>query len=271
MSLFKKLRGTVEYVLHIGGPLKSLWKTDGVGSNTWFKARNYDDSEYVHVMGLNHSQGGVDDDNLGTQLDIKAYFPLIYAGFDGGSPPSWTDDKFYMCHTSGGSYTAGRVYYKKSTGASPILIDTTYIGHIVTNDAISGTVSFEEDWLYTWDGSAWEKKCDLSAGDSGKQYIGITIGTTSPYTSTAVVPTGAIITDVIVDITTAYTGATSFTVECDSNNIVSGTDVWYGTINQYVVEDVTPIGSGDTVEVTIGGTLSAGAGKVYVGYVTPKA
>lgn len=271
MSLFKKLKGTVEYLFHIGGPEKPLWKTDGVGSNTWIKARNDDDSEYVHVMGLNHSEGGVDDDNLTTQMDVKTYFPLIYAGFDGGSVPAWVNGKHYMCHTSGGSYTAGRVYYKKSTDATPMLVDTSFIGHIITNDAISGTISFEEDWIYSWDGSAWEKKCDLSAGDSGKQYIGITIGTSSPYSSTAVVPTGAVITDVIVDITTAYTGATSLTVECDSNNIVSGTDVWYGTVNQYVVEDATPIGSADTVEVTIAGTLSAGAGKVYIGYVTPKA
>lgn len=270
MGLFKKLRGTTEYLFNIGGPFKPQLKTDAVGNGQWIRARNSDDDGYVVVNALDHFTAGTDDTALTPQVDVKSYFPLIYAGFNGASPPSWSDGKFYMCHTSGGSYTAGRVYYKKSAIATPVQINTGWIGHIITNDAITGDISFEADWIYSWDGTAWKKKCDLTAGDSGKQYIAVTIGTSASYSSTASVPSGAVITDVIVDITTAYSATAGISVVCDSNTIVTGTDVWGDYISQYVVEDITAIASASTVTVNISGTPVSGAGKVYVGYVTPK-
>lgn len=270
MSDYKKVRGTTEFKFKVGGPYKPQLTTDSVGNGNYIKVRNSDDDGYAVVNALDHFTGGTDTTALTTQIDVKAYFPLIYAGFDGGSVPSWVDQKFYMCHTSGGSYTAGRVYYKKVGVATPVQVNTAWIGHIITNDAITGSISFEADWIYAWDGSAWEKKCDVTGTDTGKQYIAVTIGTSSTYSSTASIPSGAVVTDVIVDITTAYDAAVDLDVECNGNTLVTGNDTWSDVINQYTVEDIVAIGTSDVVTVNLSGTITTGAGVVYVGYVTPK-
>lgn len=269
MGLYKLLRGTTEYLFKIGGPLKPQLKTDAFGNGEYIQVRNSDDDGYSHIEALNHMQGIVKNTNGSTVLDTRAYTVYINESFDGGSVPVWNDDEFYMCHTSGGAYTAGRVYYKHVDEANPLEVASNFIKFIITTAAISGTVSFEANWLYGWTGSIWEKKCDGAGGDPGKQYIAITIGTSASYSSTTVIPTGAVVTDIIADITTEYSsGGGVDTVEVNGNNIMSGTSVWR-YVNQYVVEDVTPISTGDVATVNIFGSPFAGAGVVYVGYVTP--
>lgn len=268
MGLFKNLLGTTKHFFHIGGELLPGLKTPSVGNGP-IAVRKADDSDYDNLALMNHMQGSYSLDHAATILDVHAYFPLIYAGFDGSSLPSWVDNKFYFCHTSGGTYSAGKVYYKRATIGTPFEINSSHIRFICTDDAISGTVSLEADWLYAWNGSNWEKKCDLSGTDAGKQYIKVPI-TTSGASSTAQVPTNAIVTDIIVDVTTGYDNGATIEVEVDSNTIVGTTDVEMSETNQYVVEDITAITTADVVTVTIANTPTTGAGVVYVGYIEPK-
>ena len=276
MSLFKKLKGTMEHIFHIGGPLSSFWKTDPGGSSNYIAARNYDDNEYSHVELADILRAEIIEDyNAAAQLDVRMFTVYLNGDFDGSSPTSPSNKEFHFCHTSGGSFTAGRVYYRKA-GAF-VLVPTAWIKFLITTSSVSGTVSLEADWLYAWNGSNWIKKCDSSGIGTGKQYIKVPFDyTTTSFSSTSQIPSGAICTDVIVDLTTAFNDSTIVSCETDSSTIVTNNDIEHSVANQYVVEDITLISSADvcTVNVTKDGTnltdATIGEGVAYFGYVTPK-
>jgi hypothetical protein len=106
----------------------------------------------------------------------------------------------------------------------------------------------------------------------GKQTIRITLGTSTPVTSNTIIPSGALVTKCVTRITTAYTvssgvGATVQVGQTGSVGLFQGPgDVNATVIGTYasIIDVVTS--SALALLVTIGGTLSAGAGFVYVEY-----
>lgn len=277
MGLYKNLDGTSTGNFHINGPTSVQLYQDLMNGRDLISLRNKDNTKYAPLRALDiigtvteYSTPGKDLLSVATQKDVHSYMVYITGGFNGASPGTMTNDCYYFCHTSGGSYTAGNVYYYN--GSSLELVPTNYIRFLVSDTAITGTISLEADWLYAWTGSAWEQKCTMSPANNGKIYIKVLIGTSSSYTSTAKIPTGCIVTDVIADITTAYVSSSLATVEvkCGSITLMDIDNNYAEEVNQYSTEDINAISTAAVVTVNVAGTPTAGAGTVYVGFVTPQ-
>jgi len=101
------------------------------------------------------------------------------------------------------------------------------------------------------------------------------IGT--PKVSTATVPATAIVAKVTVITTLAFTGGSNPTCLVEVHGAATDTTISstsqsnLTTIGQDVAVDLTdiPSGQGGPVRVTLGGTASAGSGKVVVEYLVP--
>jgi hypothetical protein len=273
MDMFKKIKGTIESLFHIGGPSGSAIKNNsGV-----IEARNSADSAYAKLRALEiQTSPGIND--IPTLLDIMA--KVIQFSFDGASAPAagTNTGKFGFCHTTGGSYTNNDVVYDDGSNLRKLPRESCKL--IVTTDAVSGTVSLNQNGIYGWSGSAYVLKGDGASTNTG---IVKSIRVDYDYTdgnvdSTEEIPSGADVLCVTNSVTTALDG-TAPTVGVSVNGSTPLTILATTVSNvkvsaQYESDEKIHVEAANTgvVRVAVTPDSSAnGAGFVEVIYTSPGA
>lgn len=268
---FMQLLGTMASFFHIGGPTGP-----GIArSSSKLQARNAANNAMANLEVADPSA----DTDAATYLATKRRVYLIEFSFDGASPPSPGDNtgKYGLCHTSGGGYTAGAVYYDDGASVAVVAVYKSQV--IVTTDAVTGTVSLVADGLYVAEtGSApytWTLKGDGAPAATGMmKFVELTLAQDATLDSTTDVPDGARVMFVSCDVTTGYTagGTIAVTIEGSSPVTVMSSaagDIDPQTIGGYGIEPRAAIGATGTgkVRATIGGTPIAGAATLIVGFI----
>jgi len=270
MSTYSVLHGTTKDEFHLStGDLKLINNSgvleiqDALGNNV-----------KIRIAGIPAT--GQDLSDVPVYADTKDIAASITSGFDGGSAPAagTNSGKYLFCHTSGSSYTAGEVWY--DNGVS--LVKRANIRFIVTQSAISGTVSLSANGIYSLEGGTWTLKGD---GTVSGVFRPIKIDfdyQDTTVTSSASIPDGAHIKDRRLHITTAFDTAAAVTVATDGTSpltlINSGTDGFdIEAANEYINSAGLAVSTdeGGHVEITVTPNgATQGAGYVLVYYDTPQ-
>lgn len=271
MGVMKNFLGTMSALFKIGGHSGVAMKNNaGV-----LQVRSGDDSALARTQ----VAAGTAADDAVTLLQLQQRLLVIDGGFDGASPPDAASNsgKYYFCHTAGGAYTAGRVY--RSDGSAWGAVDAGKGWGIVTGaSAISGTVSLATNRLYVNEATAgsptWTVKGDGSGGASteGKiNVVEIALGTSASASSTTSIPDNTIVTNVVLQVATAYDNSATIKAEVNGGSPVEilGTgENDPATIGDYGKEQRQDVGAnGGVVLATITGSPSVGAGILFVEYV----
>lgn len=269
MAVYKNFIGTMKDIFHIGGPSGNAIKntTDGVS------VRNSADSAFQNIQ-IKQASGSVVEHGV-NWLDLRDANVLIQFSFDGGTAPAagTNTDTYGFCHTSGGAYTAGQIYYDDGTTlrATKVHVGT----RITTGSAITGTVSLNANGVYAAHSAtapySWTLKGDGMAGGTGvTKVIEVPIDTSASKSSTSSIPDGAQVLRVSTKITTAYDNSATIEVLVDGTSdlvIQPTTENDPSTVNMYVSEvengNITASNEG-VVTVNVGNTPSAGAGTVLI-------
>lgn len=271
MSVFNNVIGTMKSLFHIGGPQGNAIKnvTDGLA------VRDKDDAAYQNIS-IKQASGSVDVHAI-NWLDLRDANVLIQFSFDGSSAPAaGTNTGMYgMCHTSGGTYTAGQVYYDDG---SQLRATKIHVGtRITTGSAISGTISMIANGVYAAHSASapysWTLKGDGMGGGTGLvKSVEIDIDTSASKSSTSAIPAGAEIIAVRTKITTEYDNNATIAVIVDGSSdlTIQPTDENDPLVaNMYIseVEDGAVTASTEgPVTVNISNSPSTGAGKVIVDF-----
>lgn len=279
MALFEKIRGIVGSLFQIGGPDGNQIE-NGSG---YLAARDSAGTGWAKVRAGDVPTSSSDPHDLVNLLNVRGRVALIEFAFDGGSPPTpgVNTSKFGMCHTSGGSYTAGRIYY--DTGAALQWIPDEVAAHVTTVSAFTGTVSMIANGFYAREGASWVLKGDVVATGVGLvrtievPYAYSDDGT--PKLSTTAIEDGARVLRCWNKVETPFNaGNPTVLVEvhgASADEIIMDTDdSKIKHANTYLVPEVTPIDSttAGQVRVTVNKDGStAGAGRIVVEYVKPYA
>ena len=269
---FDSLKGTSSVEFWLGGPEFAMFQASPGGND--IEVLLDDKSDYAQMRMLGRVfVGQTDDPNLSTTLtDLVSSNPHIEVYINGGSPPTAASvsGKVGFCHTTGGSFNENGLYY--SNGVVFIEVPKS-IGHTLTTDATgtTGNVPLEGSSIFGWNiaTASWIKCGSAATSAAGVLSIGVTVGTSS-VSSSAQIPAGAIVQMVTADVTTLYTGGTSFIVECDGNTLASQSEIGWRFAEKYSTIPDQDIAGADIVSVTFTGTPSAGAMKVTIYYSVPQ-
>jgi hypothetical protein len=272
--MFKKLSGIVGSVFKIGLTGNAIANhTDGLA------VRNSADDANKNLV-VARPQGSNKDLHAAPFADVKERVVLVEFSFNGGTPPSGgtNSGKYGMCHTSGGSYNAGELYY--DDGSDLNLVTPYKMQVVMTKVAVAGTVNLIDEGLYIAESASAPYSWTLK-GDGTPVYTGVERVIEIPVTAAAgnfdastAVPEGARITRVSTKVSTAFDGSATIavlihgssdlTVQTTSENSPGSA----GTYETGDYEDVSSTYAGPP-RVTLGGSPSVGAAKVYVHYATP--
>ena len=203
--------------------------------------------------------GGIQHRNAADNADVKAYAapstgaaanelvtwqnqrnasPDIAFAFAGGSPPAagTNTGKHGMCHTTGGAYNAGEIYF--DTGTVLELV-TVFIGLKVTTDiAVGGAIGLAAGTLYVATSASapysWE-----SRDTGGLPDVLLTPGTTLD-TSSASLTEGTEVGEIVVKIPAGggYDNAATLTVRTDAANPSDDLTLYVFSATQMAVSDV---------------------------------
>jgi hypothetical protein len=271
MSLWKKLRGTIEtaWQLGLGGP--NLKNNAGA-----IEGRNAGDSAFAVVRG----GAPVGDNDLTTKLyvDTIASPTIVTAQANGGSalPANTGVEHFIVVSTSGVNANIGQLLWDDGSGVGTVQVLAAAARMIVTTVALSGgTVTFKADTPYVWDvaGSTW-----VNAGPSGisgaVREIRFAITNAASQSSAATIPANAIIVEAELDITTPYSGGATITVGQTGTPALlqATTDNLATAAGDYGVPlDLAWGAAALAVLITVAGAPAAGAGFAIVRYCLPDA
>lgn len=273
MSLFRNLIGTTKTLFHIGGPSGNLLKNVADG----LSVRNSTDASLQNLSVK--AASGASGDHATSYMDLKDANALISFSFDGASAPSAGSNTgtYGFCHTTGGAYTNGEVYY--DTGTELRLIKIAAGSTIASGSAVTGDVSLVANGIYCAHSSSapytWTLKGDGTNGGTGLvKVIEIPIGTSASYSSTSGIADGAEVLWAKLRVTTPYSSGATIGAVVDGTTdltIISSADVDAESADTYFIDiddgSVTASNEG-VVTVNIGGAPAAGAGLVLVGFAS---
>jgi hypothetical protein len=271
--MWKKLTGIIGSTLELGFAGNAIQHhADGIAIRN-----NADDANKNLVVA--RPQGTNKDLHASTFADTKERVILIEWSFDGGTPPTPGDHtgQYGLCHTSGGSYNAGEVWF--DDGAAVTLVTPYKMLVLMTKVSVAGTVNLIDEGLYiAQSGSApysWTLKGDGTPNYTGVEriiMIDIPAATAGNYDATTAIPEDARITKVITKIITPFDagtltvlvhGSSDLTVQTTAENDTATA----GTYETGDYEEVTSSFAGPP-RVTIV-TAASGAAEVYVHYTVP--
>lgn len=271
MAIYKNFSGTMKTLFKLGGPSGNGIKneTDGIS------VRNAGDTANQNLR-IAQASGAVDA-HATNWLDLKDTNVLVQFNFDGASAPSpgANTGTYGFCHTSGGAFSAGQVYYDDgaSLRATKIPVGTK----ITTGSAITGTVSLNANGIYAaHSGSApftWTLKGDGSAEGAGYfRVINIPIDTAATKSSTTSIPDGGVVYSCGLNVTTGYDAGTTIGVIVDgtSDLTIQATDEndpeVIGVYLAEVEDGLVTASTEGVVTVNISGSPASGAGFVSVNF-----
>lgn len=273
MSLWSKIRGTVETIFQIGLGGPQIKNNSGV-----VEARNAADSAYAIVRGA--TPVGNNDLATKTYVDTLASRTIVDAQFDGNNalPANSGTRHFYVVTTTGANASIGQLIFDDGTSTGTATVLAAVDGRlIITTQAFTGgTVSLNAESLYTWDAgtTAW-----INAGGSSMSgairvvRYGVT-NANGAQDSASSIPANAIVLRAELNVTTPYSpGATISIGQNGSPTLLEATtDNLPQTAGIYQVPQETSWGgSALPVRATIAGAPAAGAGFVTVEYSVPDA
>lgn len=193
--------------------------------------------------------------------------------FDGSSAPAAgaNTDKYGLCHTSGGAYTAGVLYFDDGTNLVAIAHDDSRLA-VNRSGAFSGTVSMLDDHLYIYDVTTdtWTAVGPFDESSLGAVKAVKVDATTSTSSSSVSIPSGSVVVKASLDITTSYPVGTTIelgTSTTPSLFMASNKNRPWRT-RLYIVEQMTPITTSAPLTVTIGGSPASGASSSVVLFST---
>lgn len=271
-DVFKNFVGTMKSFFRVGGPTGNGIKNevDGLG------VRNSDDSAYQNVR-IKQATGSVDEHGVNWR-DLRDQTTLMQFAFDGGSPPSPGSNTgaYGICHTSGGTYSAGQVYYDNGSELVPVKL---FVGAMIaTGSAVSGTINLVANGVYVAHSASAPYNWTLK-GDGAPQAIGyvrrirIPIDTSASKTSTTSIPADAQVLEVVTEIENPYDNNAEISVVIDgsvsdmtiqpSNEINPAVAAIYSSEGQDEMVDSDTEGP---VRVDITNSPSSGSGNVIVKY-----
>lgn len=272
MSVFSKLRGTIEtlFQLGLGGP--NLKNNAGV-----IEARNAGDGGFVVVRGA--SPVGSNDLATKTYVDTLASRTVVSAQFDGNDPlPANSGvEHFYVVTTAGPQGAIGELLWDDGTGVGDTTLLAASDGRlIITTQAFTGgTVSLKAESLYAWDGGTSEwVNAGGSATSGGVRVIRYAVTNAASQDSASKIPANAIILRARLNVSVPYSGGTTISIgRVGSLALLQAT-----TDNRPTVADIYEVpqetawgGAENAVRTTIAGAPAAGSGFVLVEYSVPDA
>lgn len=232
--------------------------------------------QYARVKKYNDNATPNTND-VATYYDVAGKIVSIGFDFAGGSAPSAgaNTNKYGFCHTSGGAYTAGYVYFDNGSA----LVRIYHITHLTSTTAVTGTISLNANGIYALDGSSWVLKGDGSGGGEPTgtvktikvPFTYTDIGT--PVSSTTSITDGAIITRVDIVKSVVFNGTTpTLLVEVNGTadlELMATTDIDLTSLVQDTSLTLASVTSGNegTVRLTLTGTgQSTGTGFALISY-----
>lgn len=270
MGVLTTAKGTTQTAWWLSNGTVRLVNNGGV----WELQDNAGNTAVVRVAGIPAS--GETSEDVPNYLDLRGIGALIEFSFSGSAAPTPGDNtaKFGFCHTSGTTFTAGKIYY--DTGAA--LVEQTHVRLIITKTAITGTVSLNANGVYALEGSTWTVKGD-GAANSVFPPIKLSFSHASTtVTSTTAIPDTAEVYAIRCNVTEVFNG-TAPTVagvtDGDSpvNVIVTG-DFNLKIAEQYNNDTQIVLGTdkgGHIVLTVTSDSSSTGEADAYIFYSIPAA
>ena len=271
-----KLSGTSLNEFAIGNSATADVKL--VNSSAILEVKDTSDAlQYARVKKYNDNATPNTND-VATYYDVAGKIVSIGFDFAGGSAPSagTNTNKYGFCHTSGGAYTAGYVYFDNGSA----LVRIFHITHLTSTTAVTGTISLNANGIYALDGSSWVLKGDGAGGGSEPTgtiktikvpFAYTDIGT--PVSSTTSITDGAIIKQIDIVKTVAFNGTTpTLLVEVNGTadlELMATTDIDLTSLVQDTNLTLASVTSGNegTVRLTLTGTgQSTGTGFALITY-----
>jgi len=271
MGLFKNFLGVMGDAFKVGGPTGNAIKNDADG----IAIRNTDDDDYQNIL-ISQADGTADEHGA-NWLDLKDTNALIEFDFNGSSPPTLGANagNYGFCHTSGGIYSAGQIYFDATSVLRATKIPVGSM--LTTTDAISGTISLIANGVYVSESSSapysWTLKGSGDVAGAGYfRIIQLAIGSDASYSSTTSLPDGASVYSVGTQIAVAYDSGTSISVIVDGDSdltIQAATDNDPTIENTYlteVEEGAVGLDTAGVITVNLSGAIGSGSGFVSVYY-----
>jgi len=270
MAVKTNTLGTLQTTYEIGKANKTKLKNNsGV-----LELRNTGDSAYLIFRSLEaNSTSSPNDNDVVTFFDVKSADVLIEFSFSGGSAPAGGTNtgKYGFCHTTGGAYTQGLVYY--DTGSA--LLEVKHVTKLATSTAVTGTISLNANGIYYKQAGTWTLKGDgASSGTGNKKVIKLSFAyTDSSINSTTSLADGTQIDKITVVKSVAFNGtAPTLAIKVDGSTdlpILATTDSDLKSTTADVSFDPYLVGASNAGVVNlaiVSDSSSAGSGYVLVEY-----
>lgn len=234
------------------------------------EARNTADNAFAVVR----SADPVGLDDVVTKRYLETRSNVIVTGqIDGNAPPAAVVGAVYLCTTTGGTYTAGRLYYGENAVWNEV-IPAEGLTISVTDALSGGTLTFQADHRYVWDadGSAW---VDIGPAPAESKLIktaraSLAFGTASPLNVGSALPTNAVVTRILVNVTQAFNGTSptvTFGVTGNTAQLSAANEVDLKTTGVYVIDAYQLYASNEQVLATyVASASSAGAASILMEY-----
>lgn len=271
MSLWSKIRGTIENAFQIGLGGPQLKHNTG-----HLDARNAGDSGYVNLRVATPIEN---EDAVTKQYADTLNKPIVVTDqFDGNNalPSNTGVEHFITVTTTGANASIGQVLWDDGQGVGTVTVLTALDGRtIFTSQAFSGgTVTFEARAFYVWNnaGSVWELEASNTQTGAIREIRYAITNANGAQDSADKVPANAVVVSAEFNITTPYSGGATLTLGHSGNTTLlqTTTDNLSTVAGHYqVMQDTSWGGSELTVRTTVAGSPAAGAGFAIVKYTSP--
>lgn len=273
MSVWSKLRGTIETIFQLGIDGPQLKNNSSV-----IEARNSADSGYVVVRGATP----VANNDLVTKqyADTLAKPIIVSQQFDGNDPlPSNSaTEQFYVVSSTGANATIGQLVWDDGSSSGTATVLATLDGRsIFTTIAFAGgTVTFQANAYYVWDAvtSAWLLESTPFALGAVRVIRYALTNANGSQDSATQVPAGAYVLRAYIEVVTPYSGGATLKLGQSGSLslLMATTDVKPQAAGIYQVpQDTSWGGTALAVRTTVAGAPAAGAGFAVVEYTVPDA
>ena len=234
------------------------------------EARNAADNAFAIVRAADP----VALDDVVTKRYLETRSNVIITGqIDGNSPPAVVTGATYVCTTTGGTYTAGRLYYGENAVWNEV-IPAEGLTVSVTDALTGGTITFLADHRYLWDadGTVW---VDIGPAPAESKLVktaraSLAFGTSSPLNVGSALPTNAVVTRILVNVTQAFnspTATVSFGVAGQVAELGATNETDLDTTGIYIIDCYKTYVSNEQVIATyVAGGATSGAASILMEY-----
>lgn len=270
MSLWSKIKGTVETIFQIGLGGPNVKNNAGA-----VEFRNAGDSAFAVARGASP----VNDNDLTTKqyVDLVNKPTVVGLQFNGNNalPNNSATEQFYVVTTSGANATIGQLIWDDGSNAGVATVVAALEGRSIFTSAafVGGTISLLANSYYVWDtvSTSWLLEASPAIGGAIRE-IRYAITNAASQDSATQIPANAFICSAEVEIVTPYSGGATISVGQAGNLTLLQltTDNLATVAGLYqVMNDFSWGAAALAVRTTVSGAPAAGAGFVVVRYTVP--